>query len=65
VTTDNFKSQATKDVLTLMDSNNIYITLLPPNTTDKIHLLDVSVNKPAKIFVKFEERICKRNLYTN
>ena len=58
---DNFKGQVTKDVLTLLDSNNIYVALMPPNTTDKLQPLDVSVNKPAKSFVKrkFEEWYAK------
>jgi len=52
VTMDNFKGQVIKDVLTLLGSNSIYIALLPPNMTDKLQLLDISVNKPAKSFVK-------------
>jgi len=55
---DDFKGQITKDVLTLLDSNSIYVALLPLNMTDKLQPLDVSVNKPAKSFFvkrKFEE----------
>ena len=62
--TDNFKGQVTKDALTLMDSNNINVILLPPNMTDKLQTLDVSVNKPAKSFSKrkFEEWYAFYNL---
>jgi len=49
---DNFKGQVTKDVFTLLDSNSIYVALLPPNMTDKLQPLDVSANKLAKSFAK-------------
>lgn len=54
---DNFKGQVTSSVQGLLEENNIHVCLLPPNTTDKLQPLDVSVNKPAKDFLKqkFEE----------
>ncbi len=54
---DNFKGQITKPVQALLDENNIHVCLLPPNTTDRLQPMDVSVNKPAKDFLrrKFEE----------
>ena len=54
---DNFKGQVTASVNALLGENDIYACLLPPNTTDRLQPLDVSVNKPAKDFLrrKFEE----------
>lgn len=36
----------------MLESQNIHSYLLPPNTTDLLQLLDLSVNKPAKDFLK-------------
>lgn len=54
---DNFKGQVTDSVHALLEEHGIYPCLLPPNTTDRLQPLDVSVNKPAKDFLrrKFEE----------
>jgi hypothetical protein len=54
---DNFKGQITKKVTGLLLENDIHYCLLPPNTTDKLQPLDISVNKPAKQFLrkKFDE----------
>ena len=49
---DNFKGQVTPAVAELLDSNNIHVCLLPPNVTDKLQPMDLSVNKPAKDFLK-------------
>jgi hypothetical protein len=49
---DNFKGQITSTVNELLDSNNIHVCLLPPNTTDQLQPMDLSVNKPAKDFLK-------------
>ena len=53
---DNFTGQVTTAVNDLLEKNNI-VCLLPANTTDRLQPLDVSVNKPAKDFLrnKFEE----------
>ena len=45
---DNFKGQVTRSLSSLLDNNNIHFCLLPPNTTDRLQPLDISVNKPAK-----------------
>ena len=49
---DNFKGQITTSVTELLETNNIHVCLLPPNTTDLLQPMDVSVNKPAKNFLK-------------
>ena len=49
---DNFKGQITEDVLTLLNNNNVHTCLLPPNTTDRLQPMDISVNKPAKDYIK-------------
>ena len=49
---DNFKGQVTERVLNTLDTNNILTCLLPANTTDRLQSLDISVNKPAKTFLK-------------
>lgn len=51
---DNFKGQVTSTVSELLDSHNIHVCLLPPNTTDRLQPMDISVNKPAKAFLKNE-----------
>ena len=54
---DNFKGQVTESVLKLLDDHNILVVLLPPNTTDQLQPMDISVNKPAKEYLRkrFEE----------
>ena len=45
---DNFKAQCTPKLLTFLDQNNINVVLIPPNCTDRLQPLDVSVNKAVK-----------------
>ena len=54
---DNFKGQITSPVSALLEENNIHVCPLPPNTTDKLQPMDLTVNKPAKDFLreKFQE----------
>ena len=49
---DEFKGQTTEQVLNLLKQNNINYVIVPPNSTDRLQPLDVSVNKPAKDFLR-------------
>ena len=57
VVMDNFKGQTTGNVLTKSEEENVYVVHLPPIATDLLQPLDISINKPAKNFLKckFEE----------
>ena len=57
VVIDNFKGQITPAVNAALDECDIHVFLLPPNTTYTLQPLDISVNKPAKDFIrgKFQE----------
>uniref|UniRef100_A0A1X7T5C2 DDE-1 domain-containing protein n=1 Tax=Amphimedon queenslandica TaxID=400682 RepID=A0A1X7T5C2_AMPQE len=39
-------------VFNLLDENNIFYILIPPNPTEQLQPLNLSVNKPEKDFVK-------------
>ena len=49
---DNFKAQVTSSVVSLLEDNNILVCYIPPNTIDKLQPMDLTVNKPAKDFLK-------------
>jgi hypothetical protein len=49
---DNFKGQITNAVNELLEDNDIHTCHLPPNTTDQLQPMDLSVNKPFKNFIK-------------
>ena len=49
---DNFKGQLTANVLQLLEENHLDIVFVPPNYTDRLQPLDLSVNKPAKDFLR-------------
>ena len=53
---DEFKGQTTTKVLNLLQANNLMYVILPPNCTDRLQPLDISVNRAAKQFLrnKFE-----------
>jgi len=51
---DNFKAQCTQELLTLLDDNFITVLLIPPNCTDRLQPMDISINKPAKDFLRRE-----------
>ena len=54
---DVFKGQQTKDVLRMLEENNIHVVSIPANCTDRLQPMDVSVNKSVKEFMqtKFRE----------
>ena len=49
---DNFKGQCTERLLKLLDTNIINVVLIPPNCTDRLQPLDLSVNKTVKEFLR-------------
>ena len=53
---DEFKGQTTEKVLKLLEANDLMYVIVPPNCTDLLQPLDVSVNRAAKQFLrtKFE-----------
>ncbi len=53
---DNFKGQTTPKVNQLLEANSIHVCLLPPNLTDRLQPMDLTINKPIKDFLRnFEE----------
>lgn len=54
---DNFKGQVTPIIFQHLEAYNIHPCLLPPNTTDRLQPMDLTLNKPVKYFLKqrFEE----------
>ena len=53
---DNFKAQCTSSFLKLIDEHNVNVVLIPPNCTDKLQPLDLSVNKAAKDYLRNQFR---------
>ena len=45
------KASAQRPCRKLLDENNVSVVLIPPNCTDRLQPLDVSVNKSAKEFL--------------
>ena len=54
---DIFKGQQTEDIRGMLEKENILIVPVPPNCTDRLQPMDLSVNKPLKEFMrkKFQE----------
>ena len=46
---DNFKGQTTQSVIQLVEDHNVHACMLPPNTTDLLQLMNISVNEPAAV----------------
>ena len=63
---DRFKGQCTDKIYSLLEENHIYFTIVPPNCTDRLQPLDVSVNKSVKEFMRGEfqqwyaNEVCKQ-----
>ena len=51
---DEFNGQTTDTIIDLLTTNNVYYVIVPPNCTDKLQLLNVSVNKTAKDCVRHQ-----------
>ena len=49
---DEFKGQVTDDVFNMLDSNNIQVVKVSPNCIDCLQPMDMSINKPAKDFLR-------------
>jgi len=49
---DVFKGQWTEEVFQILEDNNIEYVCIPANCTDRLQPLNVSVNKPAKEFLR-------------
>ena len=62
---DKFTAQGTDQVLQILQ-NNIYLVMVPANTTDILQPLDISVNKPAKDFLRnqfqewYADQVCQQ-----
>lgn len=56
------KGQCSDKVYQLLTENNIFYTFIPANCTDKLQPLNLSVNKPAKDYMKtkFQEWYAKK-----
>ena len=48
---DKLTGQETQELFDLLQNNNVNIVVVPANCTDRLQLLDVSVNKPVKEFL--------------
>lgn len=49
---DVFKGQCTDSFLNYLRSNHILYVFVPPNCTDKLQPLDLTINKPAKEYLR-------------
>ena len=45
---DRFKGQCSSNILSLLNSHHINLVIIPPNCTDHLQPLDISVNKAVK-----------------
>ena len=48
----NFKGQVTAEITQLVEKHNVHVVKLPPNCTDCLQPIDISVNKVAKDFIQ-------------
>ena len=56
------KVQIVYSLLKLLEDNRIYVVMVPANCTDRLQPMDISVNKPAKNFLRqqFQEWYAKK-----
>lgn len=63
---DKFTGQGTENLLKLLEENHIYFVMVPANCTDRLQPMDISVNKPAKNFLRqqfqewYADKICNQ-----
>ena len=62
---DRFRGQCTDKILGLLHTNNVHVVIVPPNCTDRLQPLDVSVNKAAKEYMRrqfhswYSDQVCE------
>ena len=49
---DCFKGQCVQSIFSLLHANHIFYAIVPPNSTNRLQPMDLSINKPAKDFLK-------------
>ena len=49
---DAFKCQVTDNVYNLLDNHNIQVVKVPPNCMDRFQLMDLSINKSVKDYLR-------------
>ena len=49
---DEFNGQTTDQVFSVLEENSTFYVIVPPDCTDRLQPLDVSVNKIAKEFLR-------------
>ena len=49
---DNFKGHTTTQVTNCLEESNILVCWFPPNITDRLQPMDISINKPVKESLK-------------
>ena len=63
---DRFRGQCTEKIFTMLEAHHVFVAIVPANCTDRLQPLDISVNKPAKEFLRgqfqewYSEQICQQ-----
>ena len=57
---DDFKGQVTESVIQPLEDHNVHMWTLPPNTTDLLQPMDISVNKPVTSGLILMSGTCKK-----
>ena len=58
---DTFKGQGNDEVAKLSRKNNCAFINFPHNLTNKFQPLDITINKPAKYFIKYKYNMWLQN----